>query len=166
MRTTYLRITFLFCFLLSIEGTISAQKFDWHGFYDVEENELAYILDIELDKQGNIYTSGGFTKTDFDIGPGVVARTANYGMDYFVTKYDSMGNWIWTITRGPNYILDDYITNIVIDEQNNIYAVGRDDDNFHDDSEFVLKLNSTGAVIWRKDFFIPDGMFQDAPVYF
>lgn len=152
--------------ILVFSKPTSAQKFDWYGYYDVEGGASVVIQDMVLDHNGNIYTCGTYSITDFDIGPGVVLREADYGLDYFITKYDSLGNWIWTTTRGHNFILGDGITGLEIDDQNNIYAIGYDDDGFHNDSRFILKLNASGQILWRRDFNRDFGNYQHAQLGF
>jgi hypothetical protein len=59
---------------------------------------------IALDSNNNVYTTGVFYNTaDFNPGPGVFNMTSAGGMDIFISKLDSDGNFIWAKRMGgPN----------------------------------------------------------------
>jgi len=52
---------------------------------------------------GNVYMSGNFNSViDLDPTVGVLLDTANGAFDYFLQKYDSSGNYIWTTSGTYN----------------------------------------------------------------
>jgi len=51
---------------------------------------------ITVDAAGNVYTAGWFSgANDFDPGPGTFTLTSVGGVNMFVSKLDSSGNFIW-----------------------------------------------------------------------
>ena len=60
-----------------------------------------------IDASGNVYTTGFFQGTvDFDPGPGVDEHTAFGGFDVFVTKLDSAGDHVWTLSGMPARLIE------------------------------------------------------------
>ena len=56
---------------------------------------------IDLDKAGNVYTTGFFEGTvDFDQGPNSFPLTSGIFADAFILKMDSAGNFIWAKSVG------------------------------------------------------------------
>ena len=53
---------------------------------------------IISDDEGNIYLTGEFSKT-VDFGSGISATSAG-NVDFFLAKFDKMGNAIWARTGG------------------------------------------------------------------
>jgi len=112
---------------------------------------------IAVGPDGGVYTAGRFNKTiDFDPGPGVFNLTeATYpvGMDGFITKLTSQGNFAWA--RQIASAGDDSATDIAVDASGNIYATGY----FFNTVDFdpgagTAYLTSSGyedAFVWKLD---------------
>ncbi len=81
-------------------------------------------LCIKQDKSGNVYVLGLFKgRVDFDPGPGVAILTALVS-DFFIAKYDSLGNYIYAKgiigtngAGGPG-------ASLAIDDSGNVYIAG------------------------------------------
>ncbi|MCE3228195.1 MAG: hypothetical protein K0S32_2746 [Bacteroidetes bacterium] len=114
---------------------------------------------IAVDSTNNVYVAGGFygTKT---FGTTTLTST-NGGLDIFVVKYDSNGNFQWVKQAGG--ILDDRANGITVDQWQKIYITGefRDKAIFGTDTInnnggpngrdiFVAKMNASGAWKWAK----------------
>ncbi|HEY3387574.1 MAG TPA: SBBP repeat-containing protein, partial [Saprospiraceae bacterium] len=79
---------------------------------------------ITVDALNNIYTTGPFTGTDadFDPGPGQFELDAD-GTDFFISKLDDSGNFIWAVTMtGPGYA-EAY--SIAVDNGGNVFTTGQ-----------------------------------------
>ncbi|WP_186440334.1 beta strand repeat-containing protein, partial [Planktothrix tepida] len=126
-------------------------------------NDNAY--GISVDSAGNVYTTGGFQGTaDFDPGAGTANLTSN-GLEVFVSKLDSNGNFLWAknfpqITPGLTSIAYD----ISVDSAGNIYTTGYFDGTVDFDPGagtfnltsnntdiFISKLDSNGNFLWAKN---------------
>lgn len=121
---------------------------------------------IAVDQSGNIYASGGFTKTyDFDPGPGVFNLNALYTSFVFNLKLDISGNFLWAYSIGESSAAS--LISMTADPAGNVYATGYFYGNVDFDSGpgvfnlstdpsdtygdvFVAKYNSTGNLLWAK----------------
>lgn len=130
------------------------------------------VLAICSDSKGNIYSTGFFSDTfDFDPGAGtynLIARDKYKSHhDIFIQKLDSNGNFVWALSFGGNDWGDDEGTSIKVDSKDNVYVTGsfRNTIDFDPGTNrfymyadsyyadiFVLKLSSSGAFRWAKEF--------------
>ncbi|MGZ4034600.1 MAG: SBBP repeat-containing protein [Bacteroidia bacterium] len=122
---------------------------------------------VAIDSLGNVYTTGSFWGTlDFDSGPGVYNLTSKGSHDIFVSKYDSIGNFVWAVSMGG--VLQDYGYSISTDTEGNIFVTG----SFYNDTVdfdpgpgvynlftsateqdfFILKLDSSGNFLWAQNY--------------
>lgn len=79
---------------------------------------------ITIDQNSNIILSGYFVGTvDFDLGAGTTSLSSQGGLDGYIAKYNSNGDFIWVQgVGGPN---NDIAGDIAVDPNNgNIYATG------------------------------------------
>ena len=102
------------------------------------------VVKLAVDDSDNIYAIGYFQLTaDFD--PNIVDvhnLTSNGGYDMFLAKYNKDGEFVWA--HGMGDVEDDWINNIVIDEEQNIYVTGQFIGTVDfDGTEGVLEINST-----------------------
>ena len=141
---------------------------DWVKTWGSTNGEINKILCN--DSEDNLYVVGKFEGTiDFDPGPGVQNRTSNGGLNIYILKLDSNGNFIWVNTFGNNstsFFESDIVEKAVIDNQDNIILTGRfyntvdfnpglgvDNKSSNGFSDaYVLKLNSAGNYLWSATF--------------
>jgi hypothetical protein len=64
---------------------------------------------LDVDDSGNVYITGSFEGVDVDFNPeaAVDLHSSNGGYDAYLTKYDSGGNYLWTVTWGGMGIWDE-----------------------------------------------------------
>ena len=120
---------------------------------------------IEIDVSGNVYTTGHFAGTsDFDPSSSTYNLTSNSFSDIFISKLDSLGNFVWALKFGT--IDNNNSNSIVSDADGFIYTTGRFqgtvdfDPGFRtfnltsagNSDAFVLKLSATGSFVWVKQF--------------
>ena len=122
---------------------------------------------IITDKLRNIFTTGFLSgKVDFDPSIGKIyylnAKSQAYGA--FISKLDSLGNFVWSKQLGGNF--DATGSSLKIDRLGNIYSsgqfIGKEDfdpgtgvfnlqsTNGYD--AYVSKLDPSGNFIWAKNF--------------
>lgn len=78
---------------------------------------------ICVDTEGNVYTTGRFTGTsDFDPGAGVFNLTSVGNSDIFISKLDSLGNFVWAKSTGG--INEDAANDIAIHESGILAITG------------------------------------------
>ncbi len=104
---------------------------------------------IALDPQGNVYVTGEFwpdATTDFDPGPGTFSMTLHSsGLDIFVLKLDSDGNFKWAKQLGSAD--SDLNWAIAVDQSGNVYTTGA----WASFYPFISKFDTDGNLIWEKE---------------
>lgn len=119
-------------------------------------------LSIDVDANGNIYTTGYFNNTaDFDPGAGVYNLTST-AQDVFILKLTALGSFVWAKSIGGLY--NDSGSSIHIDASGNVWIGGYFADTVDFDpggsaynltalvgySAFILKLDANGSFILAK----------------
>jgi uncharacterized delta-60 repeat protein len=113
----------------------SAGSLVWQRSWGGRGNDYGY--GIALDARGGVYVSGETTS----LGAG--------GSDAFVLKTDASGNLLWARTWGGNG--DDSGRSIATDSLGSIYVAGYTQSfGAGYPSAFLLKLNSTGDLLWQR----------------
>ena len=118
---------------------------------------------IAVDAAGNVYTTGYFHETvDFDPGIGTSDLTSAGGMDGFVSKLDSSGNFVWGKSFGGTNT--EFGRAVAVDAAGNVYTTGPFGETADFDpgagtsnltsagvaDGFVSKLDSPGNFVWAK----------------
>jgi hypothetical protein len=121
---------------------------------------------IAMDTFGNVFSTGKFElSADFNPGPGNFNMIANDITDIFISKLDTLGNFVWAKQLG----LDSgssQVTGINLDQMGNLYVTGYfGGSNDFDPSSgtsnlngmgvlsvFLLKFDLNGNFIWAKIF--------------
>ncbi len=150
----------VFLILFSTALQIKCQNFSWAKQFGNGIEPYA----VTTDKGGNVYTTGRFYGwNDFDPGPGTYTLASN-GMDVFISKLDSTGNFAWAKKVGGKFTDIGY--DIKTDKYNNVYILGIFNDSADFDpgpalynlastsffAPFILKLSPSGTLIWAKAF--------------
>lgn len=117
--------------------------------------------DVAVDGSGNVYVTGQFAEDmDFDPGPLPDYRSSSGYYDVFVTKFDSLGNYLWARAWGGSG--DDEAYGIATDESGNVYVAGSFEDMVDFDpgsgshvitaegssDAFLSKLTPEGEFVW------------------
>jgi hypothetical protein len=119
---------------------------------------------IVLDGSGNVYTTGDFSGlANFNLGTGTSILTSSGGMDIFISKLDTAGNFLWVKSMGGTS--GDRSNSIALDGSGNIYTTGcfqgtADFDPGVGTSNltstgsyadiFISKLDTAGNFLWAK----------------
>ncbi len=152
------------CYLALTQITI-AQNYKWaKAFSSSFENEGFSIVS---DANGNVYTTGYFNGTvDFDPNPTTYTLTSNGGKDVFISKLDSLGNFVWAFQIGTTNFEESKA--IAIDASNNIVITGNYLDATCDfdpsastftigsgfsGGQFIAKYTPAGNFIWAKGIY-------------
>ncbi len=145
----------------------AAGNFAWARGVDETGDANVSVEDIATDSNGNVYTTGNFSRTvDFNPGAGVFNLTSAGEYDIYVSKLDSSGNFVWV--KGMGGTSSDYGNRIAVDSSGNVYTIGgfygtADFDpgagvfNLTGSGSFVSKLDSGGNFVWAKGVNGSDG---------
>ncbi len=146
-------------FILKLD---SAGKFIWARSLGGIGYEYGYS--IAVDKYQNVYSTGTFEQTaDFDPGSGVYNLSVTAGSYVFVSKLDSLGDFVWAkLVGGSNSGTG---TSIALDDSGNVFATGYfsgivDFDPGTDTlnlissgiDAYVIKLSGEGILEWVRQF--------------
>lgn len=118
---------------------------------------------MALDAAGNIYTTGCFQGTvDFDPGLATYNLTSLGEYDIFISKFDNLGNFIWTKAIGAEwadqgysihvdnagaiYVTGTFVLTVNFDTSGGTYNLTSSGSN----NSFILKLNSDGGLVWAR----------------
>ncbi len=153
--------------------SLVAQKIEWgktFGGDTLGGNFLNFGRSIDVDADGNVYTTGSFEGTgDFDPGPGIYNLTSNNEFDIFISKLNKNGDFLWAKSIGG---ISSTVANpkadtgygIVTDMDGNVYVCGAFENTVDFDPGlsiynqsssggtdiFILKLDTDGNFIWAK----------------
>lgn len=142
----------------------SSGNFIWGNRFGGTQTEESF--DIILDSVKNVYSVGQFNTTvDFDPGTGIYNLTVSSMNNMYLSKLDSLGNFIYAKKVGGGTVNG---KNIHIDPSGNILISGEFAGGGLVDFDpgtgiynlpsgglsfgFILKLNSSGNFMWVKDF--------------
>lgn len=146
--------------------------FKWAKSFGGLKQEQVYS--IATDASGNVYTTGTYSGTvDFDPGPGTYTSTPVNQTDVFISKLDSLGNFVWARCIGGTG--SDFSNSIAVDNAGNVYITGSYVGLVDFDSStgtytvasngstdiFILKLDASGNFIWVKSF---GGQYSDSGI--
>ncbi len=130
----------------------------WHAFYGSADNDFGF--GIAVDGSGSVYVLGRSHATWN--GPGNIPPKNPYsgGGDFVVIKMDKNGAYQWHAFYGS--ASDDYDRGIVVDENGNVYVLGRSNASWNGPGDtlplnaysggydiVVIKLNSAGDYQWH-----------------
>ncbi|MDP6288529.1 MAG: SBBP repeat-containing protein, partial [Acidimicrobiales bacterium] len=147
----------------------------WAKSFGSSGSKTLYSNSVAVDSSGNVYTTGQLWSTaDFDPGPGTTNLTSVAGTDVFVSKLDSSGDLVWAANFGGDGMSAERGTSVTVDSSGNAYFTGE----FNGPADFdpgvgtttltatpnngsdcpcnrevfVLKLGSSGDLVWAKSF--------------
>ena len=156
------KIVLIMCIIIFTEKlTAQTPSLTWAKSMGSVSSDISKA--IVTDASGNIYTTGFFNGTaDFDPGVGTFTLTSAGNSDIFVSKINSLGNFVWAVQIGGMGADEGY--GISKDVNGNIYATGSFSGTVDFDpgagtnnltasgslDVFVLKLNISGAFVWAK----------------
>ena len=148
--------------ILAVQST-SAQTLTWAKQIGADAQDQG--RSIAVDASGSIYTTGTFSDTvDFDPGIGTYFLTSTGLDDVFISKLDSLGNFMWAGSWG--WLNFDLGLSITVDANGFVYSTGLFQGTADFDpgvgvfnltasglDGFVVKMDaSTGSLVWAKQF--------------
>jgi hypothetical protein len=116
-----------------------------------------YAVGVATDKSGNIYMTGTFRSTFINIGSFTLYNRGSYpSVDFFLVKYDSIGNVLWAKSGGSKYSDESHSVTTDVDE--NIYITGMfsdtlifGNDTIYDVGQYdyyIIKSDTNGNLLW------------------
>lgn len=160
-----IKLTIICLCLYLLPSMMYAQSFEWVKGLATQPLSSYGIMDriIKTDKDKNTYVFGNFLGTlDFDPGPAVYNVSAGGGMNGFLLKLDSLGNFVWVKTLSGTGSIEPMVMDI--DTMNQVYIGGRYNGTVDFDFGpgvynqttsnshfFMAKMDSSLNLVWAKD---------------
>lgn len=148
-----------------ITGRISPENNSYYDMATIKMDANGNILDYAYYGQPLGFTEDGtniITDSDGNVYVGGNADNSSFGQEVIIIKYNSSLDTLWTVhINGNDNQYNEFAIDIALDDTNNVYALCRlqNDPGFTDYA--VVKINSSGQVIWREEFDQDGG--QDIP---
>lgn len=144
---TLILVTFGLLFLHSIDTIAQQPHTEWNQRYNSPGNFNEDLIDMALDKNGNIYLTGN----------------SGAPSDIITLKYDNQGNLLWSRTYNGQSNGEDKTAKIFADNSGFVYVGGRTFNQMEFSSNYlILKYNSAGDLVWIREFSNQDSTV-DAP---
>lgn len=152
--------------------TVGAQQFQWAAVYN---DPGLNVRNLAVGPDGAAYLAGQFSlSVDMDPGAGDHTLDSHGGLDAFLTRFESTGEWAWTARIGG--MTDDVATAVEVDPNGNVVVVGSfsgtaDLDpgpalvqhaSAGSDDVFVVKLDPSGNLIWVRTLAAPSQQLATA----
>lgn len=148
---------FLIFSLVVISCDCYSQKWVWGNKIGLDPGGNDYGMAMAKDKNGNIMVTGRVKgNSTFGTGGSAVTLTTYGDRDIYISKYDSVGNFIWARRYGGLY--SDYGLGIAVDTNSNIYITGYFTDSAQFESNtiigsggqdvFIAKVDELGNLVW------------------
>ena len=151
--------------LSSSSGGRFISKLDASGNFVWAKQLSGFPCGIAVDVNGNVFSSGFFSGTvDFDPGTAIFNLTASNTTQYFVSKLDVNGNFLWAAQLGG--VSGFFLNGFSIDGNGNVYTIGSFEGSCDFDpgitnlnltsvgltDVFISKLDATGNFVWVKQY--------------
>ena len=125
--------------ILSTDFSHSQVNLEWQRSYIYSPSNNKGKC-VEVDNLGNSVVSG------LVVGDGV---------DIITLKYDPSGNLLWSkrYTDLSGYLSDDGVSDMVVDNQRNIYVAGYTANSIGGNKNFLtIKYSPSGSVLWERKY--------------
>lgn len=98
-----------------------SQTFEWAKSMGGADLDVGLSIDVDVSR--NVYTTGYFKGTvDFDPGAGIANLTSIGSYDFFISKLDASGNFVWGKSLGG--VNSDIGYSIVVDASGKVCTTG------------------------------------------
>jgi uncharacterized delta-60 repeat protein len=117
----------------------SSGKIKWIRTYNGPANEADQANDIELDREGNVYVTGG-------------SKGIGTDFDFATIKYDSAGNEQWVGRYNAPAFYSDIAGHVSVDAEGNVYVSGTSLGSTSGSDIATVKYNNLGQFQWVKRY--------------
>jgi hypothetical protein len=128
-----------------------------HVFSKSFDTEVEPRMFVRTDSADNLVVAGTFFYDEPDFGDGPIAGFGE--SDGFVAKFDAAGTLLYA--RGLGGVAEDYVTGLVIDDDDNVIVTGtyQDTADFGDGEhtsvtvdQFVVKMGPNLETVWSRTY--------------
>ncbi len=144
--TTIMKKLIAILSLIVMCSTVNAQFCYWATDFGGSNNEENRGMTVDVN--GNVIVTGEFSSSSITIGSYVLANANTGSTDYYIAKYDNMGNVLWAQRTGQN--IDDIGRCVTTDAAGNIYVAGY----FGTDTIFFGSLFAVNSMYGNMDMFL------------
>lgn len=138
MKKSIIFSALLICFL---SGSPAYAQLGWGWAFGEKSSLEAQGNDVVVDSLGNIYVAGYFGG-EAEFGDEVLTAVSYH--DFFIAKYDRLGELLWARQGGSSSY--NFSNGVALDDSLNVYVTG----SLNDKAEsFVLKYDKEGNFKWK-----------------
>jgi uncharacterized delta-60 repeat protein len=148
-----------------ITGRVSPDNNSYYDMATIKMDANGNVLDYTYYGQSLGFTEDGtniITDSDGNVYIAGNADNSSFGQEVIIIKYNNSLDTLWSVhINGNDNAYNEFAIDIALDDTSNVYALCRlqNDPGFTDFA--VVKINSSGQVIWREEFDQDGG--QDIP---
>ena len=128
-------VTLGLLFLHSIDTIAQQPHTEWIQRYNSPGNFNEDLIDMALDKNGNIYLTGN----------------SGQPSDIVTLKYDNQGNLLWTKFYDGSANHGDKAVKIAVDDSGFVYVAGNSTDPLESSNYLTIKYDKYGNTIWERE---------------
>ena len=136
------------CILLAITQILSAQNPNWQWAKSGKGELHDYGIGVTADINGNSYATGYFQVPSIVFGNDTLTGSINYHDNFYIVKYDNLGNEQWATSGGDEN--NAYTDCINLDRNGNIFVSG----SFQGSGTMTLGTDTLGGNTGYEQAFI------------
>jgi len=124
--------------------SVAQPRLLWEARYNGTADGDDFGRAMSVDAEGNVYMAGS-------------AMNAGTGRDFTVVKYNSFGQFVWSVSYDASLNEDDWAHALVMDTRGFIYATGFCQTKDEGKNFLTMKCNREGDVLWVREYNGPAG---------
>jgi hypothetical protein len=125
-------------FIIEIPNEITADlnlEEEWVAWYEGPDSDNEWAFKLAVDEFGNSYVTG-------------ISYYNKTGFDFVTVKYDTLGNLLWMARYSGPGNNDDYVKDLVIDSNGNVYITGWTAEKATSSDFVTIAYDTFGNQLW------------------
>jgi hypothetical protein len=134
--------------VIEVPKIVNAQLTEeWVAWYEGPDFDGDYAVKLAVDNHGSSYVTG-------------ISRYNGTGYDYVTVKYDTHGNLLWAARYSGPGKYDDYVKDLAIDSNGNVYITGWTYEKATESDIVTIAYDTFGNELWVSRYNSPQNGFE------